>query len=219
MIFCLSQLHTGTNSTLAWLESHGDCRGVLLSTGVYTDPTAHRPTTVYHEHVRQDSRFNRQMCRTQIVLAWSQPTVIPLRDPLAALISYQHRAEVSKQIDTDLFRPREDIVDRWCYLAEAEDLIKSCRIRYLALDLAEPPNESRLWETTVALGLSDPAPSVLGLPRRNDSGDNYLKQAFQRGDLDPLEFHLVHLDYLRKAEPILRPFLERRGYRDLMWWS
>ncbi len=215
MIFCLSQLHTGTNSTLEWLASHGDCRGVVLSTGVYSNQTGHRPTTVYHEHVRRDSRFNRQMCRTQMMMAWSHPTIIPLRDPLAALISYQHRAETSGRIETDLFLPREDVVDRWCYLAGDEP---SHRIQYLPLDLAEPPTSDRLWEITVALGLSDPAPSAVGLTRENDSGDYYLKRAYRRGDMDPLEHHLIHLDYLRKAEPILRPFLEQRGYRDLMWW-
>lgn len=220
MIFCLSQIHTGTNSVLAWLGAHEDCDGVLLSTGVYE--SLQEPATVYHEHVRKDARFNKQMCRSQIVMAWSNPTIIPLRDPLAALVSYQHRAEHSKRTGTDLFLPREDVVDRWCLLAECEDRFEgSTGIRWLPWDLERFGTAHFLWHTARGLGLNDPVPSRRGLPHSNGSGEYYLKTAYEAGDLAGLAAKIGDrgLWYLQSCEPILRPFLERRGYANLMWWS
>lgn len=222
MIFVLSELHTGTVSILSWLGAHEDCDGILLSTEVYT--SGREPATVYHEHVRADDREPRKIARSQVVLAWAHPTIIPLRDPLAALVSYQHRAEHSGRIGTDLFLPREDVVDRWSLLAETEERFQEFEhIRYLAWDLEQAVRapatfKARLWETAQAVGLTDPAPSREGLGRENSSGDYPLRDAYEAGDLEGLS-SVRGLDYLRDCEPVLRPFLERRGYRDLLWWS
>ncbi len=227
MIFCLSQIHTGTNSVLAWLADHEDCDGVLLSTGVYQ--SKQEPATVYHEHVRPDSRFGKQMCRSQIVMAWAHPTIIPLRDPLAALVSYQHRAEHSKRIGTDLFLPREDVVDRWCLLAETEDRFEgSDNIHWLPWDLAHVSAQKNpasykasLWEIAKAIGFRDQAPSKAGLPCVNGSGEYWLKTVYEAGDLAGLAAEIGDkgLWYLQSKTEILRPFLERRGYANLLWWS
>lgn len=223
MIFCLSQLHTGTVSVLAWLRAHEDCDGVLLSTDVYTSGS--EPATVYHEHVRPDHQAADEcfMSRTQIVMAWAHPTLIPLRDPLAALVSYHHRAEVSGQISGLRYRPRLDIVDRWICLARAEPLFKNFEhVRYFAWDIFQTKEDrcSRLWDMAQTLGLQDPAPSRAGLPQENSSGDYELKRAYRRRD----QHHLAGMmgagyEYLVDSESILRPFLERRGYRDLLWWE
>lgn len=225
MIFCLSQIHTGTVSTLAWLDLHEESDGVLLSTEVYE--SGDELKTVYHEHIRRDHQDVSRMSRSQIVLAWNHPTIIPLRDPLAALISYQRRAEDTNQIDTELFRPATDIVDRWIMLAESEARIP--RVNYLAWDLPAPhsrppPAEGYdirapgLWDTAQGLGLRDPRPCRSGLPKLNTSGDYPLKDAYQAGDFDGLS-ELCGLPHLIDSEDKLRPFLERRGYRDLLWWK
>jgi hypothetical protein len=156
------------------------------------------------------------MSRSQIVMAWNHPTIIPLRDPLAALISYQRRAEDTGQIDTGLFRPATDIVDRWKMLAESEARLH--KVNYLAWDLPEFVASSRLWDRAQAVGLRDPRPSRSGLPKLNTSGDHRLKDAYRAGDLAGLA-SVSALGYLIDAEETLRPFLERRGYRDLLWWS
>jgi len=91
MIFCLSQLHTGTQTSLAWLCKHDEVDGMMLSTGVHklfglVDPadTVHdwesgriherfSEGMVYHEHLRCD-RFNPyRMNRTQLVMATIWP--------------------------------------------------------------------------------------------------------------------------------------------------
>lgn len=228
MIFVLSELHTGTVSVLAWLAAHEDCDGVLLSTDVYT--SGREPATVYHEHVRPDDRERRKIARSQVVLAWTHPTIIPLRDPLAAVLSYHHRAIQTGQIGTDRFRPLADVVDRWCLLAETEERFREFpNIRYLAWDL--PDLESRrperegarkrsigLWAMAQAVGLTDPAPSQAGLPRENSSGDYPLREMYEAGDFEELRT-ISAVGHLKDCEPILRPFLERRGYRDLLWWT
>lgn len=217
MIFCLSQIHTGTNSVLAWLKAHEDCDGVLLSNEVYG--SKQEPATVYHEHVRKDSRFNKQMCRTQIVMAWAHPTVIPLRDPLACVLSYHHRAIVTGQIGTDLFQPLQDVVDRWCLLAECEDRFEGAPgIFWMPWDIEHLVTKHFLWHTARGLGLNDPVPSRGGLPCENSSGDYPLRKAYEDGDLECLR-SIRAVNYLRDCEPVLRPFLERRGYANLLWWS
>lgn len=229
MIFCLSELHTGTVSVLAWLAAHEDCDGVLLSTDVY-ESEPKRPATVYHEHVRPDDRERKKIARSQVVLAWAHPTIIPLRDPLAALVSYHHRAVQTGQIGTDYFRPIADVVERWKLLAENEERFDAFEhIRYLAWDL--PDLESRrperegarmrsigLWAAAQAVGLTDPAPSQAGLPRENSCGTYPLRDLYEQGDLESLR-SIRAIGYLIDAEKELRPFLERRGYRDLLWWS
>lgn len=224
MIFVLSELHTGTVSVLAWLAAHEDCDGILLSTEVYM--SGREPATVYHEHLRPDDRLPQKMSRTQIVLAWAHPTIIPLRDPLAAVLSYHHRAIQTGQIGTEMFRPLADVVDRWCLLAETEERFGEFpNIRYLAWDLASAnPTKNpatfkaRLWDIAQGCGLTDPAPSKAGLPRENSSGDYPLREIYEAGDFEELRT-IRAVGYLKDCEPILRPFLERRGYRDLLWWT
>ena len=226
MIFCLSQIHTGTVSVLAWLSSHNDCDGVLLSTEVYG--SKQEPATVYHEHVRPDALFEDKMSRSQIVMAWAHPTVIPLRDPLAALASYQHRAEVNGQVDSVMYCPQLDVVDRWVCLAETEDRFEGSKnIHWLPWDQAHVSAEKNpasfkasLWAIAQALGLRDQAPSKAGLPWKNGSGEYDLKAAYSSGDGDYLASHLgAGYEYLVDSESLLRPFLERRGYANLLWWS
>ena len=121
MIFCLSNIHTATWTTLAWLVLHKEVNGLMLSTHVYDvlkgkESPAHRqesgtyhqkfdPSMVYHEHVRPDHLFPDQMSRTQMVLATTNPTVIPVRDPLLSLISYQNRAVIHGKTGGEGFLP------------------------------------------------------------------------------------------------------------------
>lgn len=52
------------------------------------------------------------------------------------------------------------------------------------------------------------------------SGDYPLKEAYMNKDIDFIKEKLDKVfDLLREQEPILRPSLEKLGYKGLMWWS
>ena len=234
-IFCLSQLHVGTWTTISWLCEHPDVKGLVLSTGVYDvlagkDGESHAMKSgirresfhrkmVYHEHVRTDHRFSASMSRTQLMMAALFRTVIPLRDPLAALVSYQHRAEIDGRIGTEDFDPVGHVVFRWVVMATEESL-KRCGPIFLPWDTLgkrSPESAARLLKgLAMMLGLFD---GPTGGIWDNDSGDYLLRRAYDDGDLATLEDKVVGLKQLRNREPQLRPFLEGVGYKNLIWWS
>ena len=235
MIFCLSQIHSGTWSALAWLVRHQDVPGLLLSTGVYqilsgekTDPIVMgselyteklEPGIVYHEHIRPDYRFSSSMDRSQLMLAAMHPTLIPMRDPLASLISYHSRAERSGQLDGQMYRPVDHVCMRWVLLA-TETALDRAQIVFLPWDLDDGPTSAQLWWASQALGLKDREPSQDGWPHQNLSGESALKEAYRAKDANFIHGVIGQpFVFLRNREPQLRPFLEGLGYRNLIWWS
>ena len=239
MIFCLSNIHTGTWTTLAWLVLHKEVNGLMLSThvqdvlrGIKTPENRQEsgtyyqkfdPSMVYHEHVRPDHLFPDKMSRTQVVMATTNPTVIPVRDPLLSLISYQNRAVIHGKTGGEGFLPTEHVLNRWVYLAEQFDILSQFdHIQFLCWDLLGINAESTLWGVAKNLGLKDRKPSTVGGQLENN----------QTGGYD-LKFHYVarNVPALRQGmsgdgfqelvnrERILRPFLEGIGYTNLMWWS
>lgn len=239
MIFCLSQLHTGTWSTIAWLTLHDEVKGLMLSMDVYDvlegKPTIDQmhesgsyhqkfdPLMVYHEHIRPDHWFQERMSRTQLVLAATNPTVIPIRDPLLSLISYQNRAEIHHKIGTDGFLPVEHVLNRWVYLAESfEILSRYDHIQFLCLDIIGFNPEPTLWGIARNLGLTDREPSTRGLQLRdNSTGEYALKSAYAARNVHALRQGVAEdgFQQLVNRERILRPFLEGIGYTNLLWWS
>jgi hypothetical protein len=243
VIYCLSQHHTGTWSTLAWVSQHDSVRGLITYPHIFDalerkDDVIHRmesgempsvwhPTMVYHEHVRPDDRLLRRIDRAQVLLATMTPTVIPIRDPLAALISYQVRAEREGRDDFD---PAGQ-VDGWIRLAETSDVFKEfAHIKFLCWDLAAKMDRigryTYLREIARDLGLAgdDDGPSAqcgVKVIRNNDLGRYALKRAYSRRDLTYIRRNVSNggFEALRACRGILRPFLERLGYRDLLWWS
>ncbi len=181
------------------------------------------PSMVYHEHIRPDHWFEREMSRTQIVLATTNPTVIPIRDPLLSLISYQNRAEVHAKVGTDGFLPVEHVIDRWVLLARKFDTFRQYdHIKFLCWDLLGSPASDELFRVTQALGMKDQTPCLVGQEMMNNSmGDYPLKDAYFEKDVDALRSGVYHRGFqgLMEKEKILRPFLECLGYTNLMWWS
>ena len=244
MIYCLSKHHTGT-----WVHQHEGV-GAMLTTAhlfgvlegeiglnypdVVGEPIvpAWHPTMVYHEHVTSDDLEPLRIERRQVLLATMTPTVIPIRDPLAALISYQERALRDGRID-EPGQPRFDpaeFVDKWIRLAETARAIfvDFAHIKFLCWDLASGMDRmSRyiyLREIAEALGLADDGPSAqcgVKVIRHNDFGQYELKDAYDRRDLTYIRRNVANggFEALRACRGILRPFLERLGYRDLLWWS
>lgn len=179
------------------------------------------PSMVYHEHIRPDHWFQDEMSRTQIVMAATNPTVIPIRDPLLSLISYQNRAEIHAKVGTDGFLPVDHVIDRWVILAEKFELLRQyAHIQFLCWDLLGENGSDRLWEVTKSLGLKDQGPCLLGQAMVNNSmGDYPLKKAYQKRHTQTMRSCLDGFHRLVNKEKILRPFLECLGYTNLMWWS
>lgn len=170
---------------------------------------------VYHEHIRPDHWSDDQMCRTQLVMAMTNPTVIPIRDPLSSLISYQNRAEIHGKIGTDGFLPMEHVLDRWVMMAKVFDVLKR-NVHFICWDLINgDPDE--LCQIALALGITEG--QYLGATLNNSMGDYPLKKAYQDGDRETLSQQIVGFGRLLDREAQLRPFLEELGYSDLMWWS
>lgn len=250
MIFCLSQQHTGTWSTLAWVRDHKQVRGLVTFSHLFDalerrEAVVHpmesgdlkarwHPTMVYHEHVRPDRIDPFRIHRSQVLLASMTPTVIPIRDPLAALISYQVRAEMNGGPGFD---PIGQHIEGWLRLAETARtvLAEFGHIKFLCWDLAgEMDRTGRyiyLREIARDLGLTKGLLGEIGdgpsaqcgvkVIRNNDLGSYPLKVAYQARDTAALRAGIAEgaFDYLALRERELRPFLEGLGYRNLLWWS
>ncbi len=239
MIFCLSNIHTGTWTTLAWLVLHKEVNGLMLSTHVQDvlrgiETPEHRQESgtyyqkfdqsmVYHEHVRPDHLFPDQMSRTQMVMATTNPTVIPVRDPLLSLISYQNRAVIHGKMGGQGFLPTLHVLNRWVYLAEQFEILSQFdHIQFLCWDIMGFNAESTLWGVARNLGFQDREPSKVGGELANNSTGGYaLKNAYATRNVTAIRQEIAGDGFqeLVNREKILRPFLEGIGYTDLMWWS
>jgi len=251
MIYCLTQHHTGTWSTLAWILNHQNVKGFLTtehifdilepsepfrSSGVYpVHPMESgelieefHPSMVYHEHMRLDAEKAERIDRTQVLIASVTPTVIPIRDPLAALISYEMRAEKAGRTAEEGFAPLSHL-DTWVALAETArmTLRNFAHIKFIPWDLMGEDKLATvrtLLITSRDLGLEGVDPSIdcaANLIHNNDGGHYILKEAYQDRDVGYIRenLHQGAFEYLCDMEDILRPFLEELGYSDLMWWS
>ncbi len=239
MIYCLSQLHTGTQTSIAWLNRAPEASGLMLSTGVYnafeggTNCITHEwesgevveefgTNTIYHEHVRGDHQSPMRLCRTQLIMATLLPTLIPIRDPLACLMSYVHRAELEGRYHTKAFKPLQDVIDRWTMMSEWFAHLRSWpKVAFVCWD--QDPGENELAGVCRDLGIGTHFELLRPMARKihnNDSGSYEMKSLYEAGDREALRNRIgVELfGYLEKVDTHLRPMLEILGYKDLMWW-
>ena len=243
MIYCLSQHHTGTWTSIAWLLSHKDVKGFLqeahahdalegeeiiheVESGQYTE--RFDPAMVYHQHIHRDPNSEKiRICAAQMVMMATTATLIPIRDPLASLVTYQKWADRdgrSAQIG-ERFSPKI-FIDIWCCMAESWfTLQRFAHVRFVCWDLLMPGwAPAHLAGVAKDLGLTDPEPSQLWNDRPihdNTAGDYPLKAAYQQRDANALRKGISEngYNYLVSKGLQLRPFLESLGYRNLQWWS
>ena len=244
LIYCLSQHHTGTWTSLSWLLSHRDVEGFIqrahahealagredivhqVESGKY--PEKFHPLMVYHEHIERDPRSDlTRIDAGQMVRLATTATLIPIRDPLASLVTYQEwgdRDGRSSEIGVR-FSPRV-FVDIWCCLAGSFETIKRFgHVRFVAWDLLDRAEMSEyLLGVETDLGLKDRRPAKRWKRERivdNTKGDYRLKDAYRAGAANVLRKGISEngYNYLVSKGLELRPFLEELGYRDLSWWS
>ncbi len=253
MIYCLSVHHTGTWTAISWLTQHDGVDGFLQEdhvSEVLADGEVYHqvgdmmlkaefdPKMVYHEHVRieaskptrsgylPDLWWERSLAPVQMVLIGTHPTLIPMRDPLASLVTYQRWAERDGRIDGGNFSPRNQI-DDWCALAVSWKILKRFgHCQFLCWDLLNGSREENTEHllgiaNNLGLGCLDPSIDFSDGRRLNSAGEYPLKMALERGDVAGLREGISEggFDLLRSRERVLRPFLEQFGYEDLLWWS
>ena len=163
--------------------------------------------------------FHDQLLDTIEAVAEHWTPIVPLRDPLAAMITAMPSADIGR------------LLGNWAYLVQKFDKLSTPH--YVPLDLMRTNQERR--EGLTAAVKAAGCQGLAGIERhvneyaanwaqnraRANSRRSYpLKDAYLRGDMVALEQQMAQpFGELRKTEPWLRPFLERHGYRDLQWWT
>ena len=234
IVYVFTIRHTGTWFVIKFLTDHPEVSGFLQvhklgnmdslrgaevhhgpggpEMGVVVGKFVPGEVNVIHDHLFKNERLGHQ-----IALAVSCPTVIPLRDPLACLITASTGATV----------PSEDLVWDWKLLVDImKTLSGSSPIMFLPLDLLtdEASRCAHLEKVLSHVGVK-----CYGHARKwgsdwptniNTTGDSVLKQKYRLGDSDYVKQQIPKCwSLLRSHESDLRPFLEERGYKNLMWWS
>ena len=128
--------------------------------------------------------------------------VSPMRDPLLAMISHHTRNSSFPE-------------DNW---VEGSQTINAL---YTPLDLGN--RFERLTALAAEVGLDNEEHCrkwAEEWPVIESAGDSELKHWYVERDLDRLEEAIpLGLRFLRENEGLFRPWLEKMGYRDLIWWS
>lgn len=243
MIFIWSVQHTGTWTTIDWLERRERlgpvCQdrivkqalndvGVTTSIGGRDLEQGISESCICHSHVAADSRS--QAFQLQLVLAYAHPCVVPLREPLASLLTGHNRmAQAGSGISL------AGHLAQWRAMVEGCGLLEKAGKPVLTMPWdqlgSNMPDErslknarlSFLWEASCVLNWRDVAVDMQfarDWPVSNSSGGYPEKVAYERGDAEWIRRRLPGMwTLLKEAEPELRPFLEQAGYRDLMWWG
>lgn len=138
------------------------------------------------------------------------PTLSTLRDPLICMIRAWHR-------EPPLY-PYDWLMDGWMHVAKRGDTLG---VKFWRM---EPFDNDGFKAAIDRVGLSCPEEWLNGLDtgkRFNTTpGECDLRQAYTDGDVALIGRKLpVPWRRLKEGEPILRPFLEAHGFRDLLWWN
>ena len=206
--------HTGTNWLLEFLRPHfehvvqttelvktesyqRDASGVVLGLSM-------RGHDLVWGHVRE-----REKQLMFALAAAGVPVIVPVRDPLLALCSTRNHFPAG---DGDSW-----FFEAWKLWAAMDDWGPT----YVPIDRMDG---SDLDEVLVALHASDDVESIeaqLVSPPVNSQGDYPLRIHYDARNKHALRGALGAplWERLLTMEPLLRPILERLGYRDLLWWT
>lgn len=143
------------------------------------------------------------------------PTLSPLRDPLVCMIRAWHR-------EPPLY-PYDWLLDAWINLANKGETLG---VKFWRM---EPFDQQGFVNAIVRIGLSAGYPqyhydwlsSLKPTERINNTpGDCDLRIDYANRDAVALEKKLpAPWRRLKELQPVLRPFLEKYGFKDLLWWN
>jgi hypothetical protein len=138
------------------------------------------------------------------------PTLAPLRDPLTCMIRAVHR-------DPSLY-PHDFLIEGWLHVAKRDDTLG---VKYWCM---EPFDHKAFITAVYAVGLTCPDEWVNTIAFRErvntTHGQIDLRQFYLQKDYEAIKLRIPEIcQRLEENEPILRPFLEKHGFKDLLWWS
>lgn len=222
-VFLASVPHTGTQFTRAFLnEALGEVNEITTSALIGSRDQRYRREgsgdTLAETAGLDPQRTNlvyghlvRDHMPTLLALAAHVPTVVPVRDPLASVISREVRNTHERPHETQFAAWQE--FPKMMAWKPAMVCIDRPSLRFLLEMAAQVVNPQ--YPIAVAERWRE------NWPRYNESAPHPLKEAYAAGDRRAVERGLGPQVWrmLRGLEDELRPVLESFGYRALLWWS
>ncbi len=210
ILFCPSVPYTGTTFLLEFLRNNPSIKDFAsMSWIIRSDREFKEGTTLVHAHLTNN------LIPLIIEYARSWPIVVPLRDPLLAILSNNNR---------NYYNTSLSIVD--CFI-KLVVVLKSHNPIYVPIDLLDElpawKRGSELIRIFYPLGFISPSHCTklaVEWPRMNAQESYLLRQYYYDDDgaaikgIIPKEW-----DKLIAARSFLQPFLENRGYKNLLWWE
>lgn len=186
--------------------------------------------TLVHNHMRvllDNSRLGGHIDIFLRFLLISNPVLITLRDPLLSVITMKQRG--GSVMDTKAF------ISKWLVMVHELELMKDrIKVKYLPMDLLKGlvPFE-RINHLRGALNFIEVGDDLKNLEHSvkwvtgekwntdyNSCGVYEAKSKYQENDRDYfLREFPEEMEALKRIEGEIRPFLENKGYRRLLWWN
>ena len=196
---------------------------VPLKKGIVIEKFVPGGTNVLHSHFLDQA----QPLTTGSILALMLmcPTVVTMRDPLLSVITSAARVGVDKIRADDEVSIIQRVKDFQTLAACVDNISKVSAPVIFPIDLPVTVDSRYELLTKVLrhVGLpNDPHAKMWAekWPLVNTKGNYPLKDAYVRRDPEFIKRLIPKTwNLLRSYETSFRPFLERNGYKNLMWWS
>jgi len=225
MIALLTIPNTGTWFITELLKLHPDIRHIIeynagffgigrmeITRSLFSyDPEMDYSKALYRRHI-----FGNSTHGEIDLICMGHKTIIPMRDPLASLISRKHRNPLE---------PMYEHIDAFVYAATSPHINNSF-IMPIDTDNFKSSDRNRFFvalDMFKFVGLD--IPTGLNQWARDNAPKNAMgayeqKKAYDNGDLSTATTQCRgELEYLKSKENILRPWLNRLGYGQLMWYG
>lgn len=239
VIYVCSVQHTGTWFVIEFLKRHSKIRNELfqwkdmrvcetfpkLEPNIWDIMHIHLGTCWHHQTDMSEYDDALDMkCQMPMIADMfisTMPTIMPVRDPLRAIITRQIRHPE---------KTHNYIVNGYIYMAQVWERMETMApVTFLTVDLhiARSRGEriKALNEILHMLGLEEEPyvteyASRWEAPKFNITPDADLKEWCKAGEKELVEEALpVEWAYLKSKEKHIRPFLESLGYENLLWYS
>ena len=213
VLFCPTVPHTGTTFLLEFLKDDPAIKDYVTLQWLIRWHGERTPgLNLIHTH------FKKNLHAHIATYASRWPTIVPLRDPLLAVLTSYHRNKEGNYVyQVDQFINLVKIIDQgptaytpiYVPFDLMDNLPDGARIHLFLASLSPLKFLSQehciTWATR--------------WPRIESWGDYPYKSLYYQGRVEEIKPLIPNeWDALINARPILKPFLEARGYKDLLWW-